>query len=132
MSSAPKPRTVPARPKYYDLNLAHLPPPGIVSILHRISGALLFLSIPVLLYILQGSLTSEMEFGRWKAVLAHPLCKLVGIGIFYLYAHHFFAGIRYLLLDLHIGIEKAPSRTSANIVLVLGLVSALAFGWCVW
>jgi succinate dehydrogenase / fumarate reductase, cytochrome b subunit len=132
MSSAPKPRTAPARPKYYDLNLAHLPPPGIVSILHRISGALLFLFIPVLLYLLQGSLTSEQEYLRWKDFFRHPLVKLASIGLAYLYAHHFFAGIRYLLLDLHIGIEKAPSRTSANIVLVLGLLSALAFGWCVW
>ena len=132
MSSAPKPRTAYARPKYYDLNLANLPPPGIVSILHRISGALLFLCIPVLLYVLQGSLTSEAEFARWKSMLSHPVCKLAGIGLFYLYAHHFFAGIRYLFLDLHIGIDKEPSRMSAYIVLVLGLVSALVFGACIW
>lgn len=132
MSSAPKPRTASARPKYYDLNLAHLPPPGIVSILHRISGALLFLFIPILLYVLQGSLTSEADYLRWKDFFSRPLAKLVAIGLAYLYAHHFFAGIRYLLLDLHIGIDKAPSRTSANIVLVLGLLSALAFGWCIW
>ena len=127
MSAAPK-----TRPKYYDLNLAHLPPPGIVSILHRISGALLFLFIPVFLYLLQGSLASEQEFARWKSFFSAPFCKLVAIGLFYLYAHHFFAGIRYLLLDLHIGIEKAPSRTSANIVLILGLLAALVFGWCIW
>lgn len=132
MSSAPKPRTAPARPKYYDLNLAHLPPPGIVSILHRISGALLFLFIPVFLYILQGSLASEQEYLRWKAVAAHPLVKLVAIGLVYLYAHHFFAGIRYLLLDLHIGIDKAPANLSAKVVLALGIASALAFAWCVW
>jgi succinate dehydrogenase / fumarate reductase, cytochrome b subunit len=131
MSSAPKPRTMP-RPKYYDLNLAHLPPPGIVSIIHRISGALLFLSIPVFLYLLQGTLTSEQEFLRWKAVLAHPLCKLVAIGMGWMYFHHFFAGIRYLLLDLHVGIDKEPARMSANIVIALGLIAAAAFGVSIW
>lgn len=132
MSSAPKPRTALARPKYYDLNLAHLPPPGIVSIVHRISGALLFLFIPVFLYLLQGTLTSEAEFARAKAFVTQPLVKLAAIGLFYLYAHHFFAGIRYLLLDLHIGIDKEPARTSANIVLALGVIAAAIFGWCVW
>ena len=58
--------------------------------------------------------------------------KLAAIGLAYLYAHHFFAGIRYLLLDLHVGIDKAPARASANVVLALGVVTALAFGWCVW
>ena len=132
MSSAPKPRTAHARPKYYDLNLAHLPAPGIVSILHRVSGALLFLAIPVLLCLLQGSLASEEEFGRCKAFLGQPLVKLAAIGLFWLYAHHFFAGIRYLLLDLHVGIEKQPANSSARVVLALGVASALAFGWCVW
>ena len=127
MRKSPRPR-----PKYYDLNLAHLPPPGIVSILHRISGAVLFLAIPILLYIFQGSLTSESDFARLKAFFAMPLVKLAAIGLAYLYAHHFFAGIRYLLLDLHIGIAKEPSRMSANIVLALGVVSALAFGAWLW
>jgi succinate dehydrogenase / fumarate reductase cytochrome b subunit len=132
MSSAPKPRTAPARPKYYDLNLAHLPPPGIVSIIHRASGAVLFLFIPVFLYLLQGTLASEQEFARMRDFFAGPLCRLVAIGLFWLYAHHFFAGIRYLLLDLHIGIDKEPARTSANLVLAAGAVSAILFGWCIW
>jgi succinate dehydrogenase / fumarate reductase cytochrome b subunit len=54
------------------------------------------------------------------------------LGVTWLYAHHFFAGIRYLLLDLHIGIEKAPSRTSAIVVLVLGVVATILIGWCIW
>ena len=133
LRSAPTPRTTPSpRPKYYDLNLLNLPPPGIVSILHRISGAVLFLAIPVLLCIFQGSLSSEADFKQVKDFFAAPLTKLAAIGLAYLYAHHFFAGIRYLLLDLHIGIAKEPSRMSAYIVLVLGLVSALAFGASIW
>jgi succinate dehydrogenase / fumarate reductase cytochrome b subunit len=128
MSATPKPR-----PKYYDINLAHLPPPGLVSIFHRVSGALLFFPIlPLLLYMLHVTLGSEEGFARWHDFLARPVVKLILIGAAWLYAHHFFAGIRFLLLDLHIGIEKAPSRTSAMAVLVLGVVTALVVGWRLW
>ena len=128
MSSAPK-----SRPKYYDLNLAHLPPPGLVSILHRISGALLFFPIlPALLYLLQASLSSEDSYRHWLGYFSSPLAKLVLLGVIWLYAHHFFAGIRYLLLDLHIGIGKEPSRSSAVTVLVLGLLATLLIGWRLW
>ena len=128
MSTAPKPR-----PKYYDLNLAHLPPPGLVSIFHRVSGALLFFPIlPGLLYLLQQSLSSEEAYRHWIDFFSRPVVKLALLAMVWLYAHHFFAGIRYLLLDLHVGIDKIPANTSAKIVLALGIVAALAFGWCVW
>src|SRR6267143_472300 len=128
MSAAPKPR-----PKYYDLNLAHLPPPGLVSILHRISGALLFFPIlPALLYVLHVALGSEEGFARWQEFFARPVVKLLLLGAIWSYAHHFFAGVRYLLLDLHIGIDKAPARTSAIAVFVLGLVATLLIGWRLW
>jgi succinate dehydrogenase / fumarate reductase cytochrome b subunit len=128
MSTAPK-----SRPKYYDLNLAHLPPPGLVSILHRVSGALLFFPIlPALLYLLQASLSSEESYRQWLGYFSSPLAKIVLLGVIWLYAHHFFAGIRYLLLDLHIGIGKEPSRSSAVTVLVLGLAATLLIGWRLW
>ena len=128
MSSAPKPR-----PKYYDLSLAHLPPPGLVSIFHRISGlALFFPVLPILLYVLHQSLGSEQGYGYWRDFFSRPLVKVVMIGALWLYAHHFWAGIRYLLLDVHIGIQKAPARTSANVVLVLGVLTAALVGWRLW
>jgi succinate dehydrogenase / fumarate reductase cytochrome b subunit len=128
MSAAPKPR-----PKYYDLNLAHLPPPGLVSILHRVSGGLLFFPIlPLLICALQMVLGSEEEFTRLHDFLAQPLVKIVMLGVIWIYAHHFFAGIRYLLLDLHIGVAKEPARTSAVTVLVLGLVATVIIGWRLW
>lgn len=121
------------RPKYYDLNLAHLPPPGLVSILHRVSGALLFFPIlPVILYLLHATLGSEAGFERWHEFFTRPMVKVVVIGVAWLYAHHFFAGIRYLLLDLHIGIDKAPARTSALAVMALGVLAAIAIGVCLW
>ncbi len=128
MSAAQK-----TRPKYYDLNLAHLPPPGLVSIFHRISGALLFFpALPIALYILHVTLGSQEGYDRWAAFFARPAVKLLVIAAAWGYAHHFFAGIRYLLLDLHIGIDKQPARASAVMVLVLGVLAAAAFAWCVW
>ena len=121
------------RPKYYDLNLAHLPVPGLVSIFHRISGALLFLPvIPALLYLMQATLGSEAGWLRWKGVLAEPAVKLVVLGFVWLYAHHFFAGIRYLLLDVHLGVAKEPARASAKLVFALGAVATLLVGWRLW
>lgn len=125
MSSAPK-----TRPKYYDLNLAHLPPPGLVSIFHRISGLLLFFPIlPALLFLMHGALGSEEGFDDWREFFSRPLVKLVVVGVIWAYAHHFWAGIRYLLLDVHVGIQKQPARTSAVAVLVLGVVTTALVAW---
>jgi succinate dehydrogenase / fumarate reductase, cytochrome b subunit len=128
MSSAPKPR-----PKYYDLSLAHLPPPGLVSILHRVSGLALFFPIlPVLLYLLQQTLGSEQGYQHWRDYFSRPLVKLLVLGALWLYAHHFWAGIRFLLLDLHLGIEKAPARATAWMVLALGALTTLLLAWRLW
>ena len=121
------------RPKYYDLNLAHLPVPGLVSIFHRISGALLFFPVlPVLLYLLQSSLGSEAGWLRWRGVLADPAVKAVVLAFAWLYLHHFFAGIRYLLLDLHLGVAKQPARSSAKLVFAAGALSTLLLAWRIW
>jgi succinate dehydrogenase / fumarate reductase cytochrome b subunit len=128
MSAAPRPR-----PKYYDLNLAHLPPPGLLSIFHRISGALLFFPIlPLLLYALQSALGSEAGFARARDFLSQPLVKVVLLGGIWFYAHHFFAGIRYLLLDVHVGIDKVSARASALAVFAAGLLATLLIGWRLW
>lgn len=121
------------RPKYYDLNLAHLPAPGLASIFHRISGALLFLPvIPALLYLMQATLGSEAGYLHWKGVIAMPAVKVILLGFVWLYAHHFFAGIRYLLLDLHWGIAKDRARASARLVFVLGALATVLVAWRVW
>jgi succinate dehydrogenase / fumarate reductase cytochrome b subunit len=128
MSAAPK-----TRPKYYDLSLAHLPPPGLVSIFHRISGVLLFFPLlPIAIYILHVTLASEEGYARWAAMLGRPAVKLILIGAGWAYMHHFFAGLRYLLLDLHIGIDKPAAGSSAVAVLVLGFLAAVGIAWCIW
>ena len=116
------------RPKNMDLKSIRLPLPGIVSIVHRISGAGLFLLLPVLLWLLQSSLTSVETFAIVKGVVGHPLVKMVLFGLLYLYMHHFCAGIRYLLLDLHKGIDLEAARLSSKIVFAVSIVLALIIG----
>jgi len=121
------------RPKYYDLNLAHLPPPGLVSIFHRVSGALLFFpAIPALLYLMQSTLGTEAGWLHWKEFLSQPAVKVVLLAFVWLYAHHFFAGIRFLLLDMHLGVAKEPSRASAKLVFALGAVATVLIAWRLW
>jgi succinate dehydrogenase / fumarate reductase cytochrome b subunit len=127
MSSAPR-----QRPKYYELNLAHHWAPAVLSIFHRVSGLALFVALPALLWILDSMLASQQGFDHWRGVFSHPLVKLVALGVVWLYAHHFWAGLRYLALDMHWGVAKAPARATANAVFVLGLVTTLLAGWRLW
>lgn len=121
------------RPKHYDLNLLNLPVPGLVSILHRISGALLFFPVvPALLYVMQSSLGSQAGWQQWREVFAMPAVKVAALGLLWLYVHHFLAGIRYLLLDLHVGVEKEPARASAKLVFALGAAVTLVLAWRLW
>ena len=121
------------RPVYLDLPRIRLPLPGIVSILHRVSGAwLLVAGIPVLLYAVSRSLASPETYAAMKATVSHPLWKLVLLTLLWSYLHHFCAGIRYLLLDIHRGIELAPARRSSAIVLIVSLALTLAVGARLW
>jgi succinate dehydrogenase / fumarate reductase, cytochrome b subunit len=122
------------RPKYYDLNLFNLPLPALVSIFHRITGVVMFLfMIPVALYLLQGTLKSESGFNFWKNVLTtFPIVKLIMLGFIWAFVHHFYAGIRYLILDLHIGIDKESARKTSVAVLVLGIITTLVIGARLW
>jgi succinate dehydrogenase / fumarate reductase, cytochrome b subunit len=127
------PTSVKNRPKYYDLNLLNLPIAGRVSIFHRVTGVVMFLfMIPLMLFLLQATLKSESGFNFWRNVINFPLVKLVLVGLIWSFMHHFFAGIRYLLLDLHIGVEKAPARTSAIWVFVLGAISTILIAVRIW
>jgi succinate dehydrogenase / fumarate reductase cytochrome b subunit len=109
------------RPKNLDLTTIKLPLPGKVSILHRVSGAGLFLFLPVLLWLFGASLNSAESFAMFKAVFASLPAKVVLAGLIWAFVHHFCAGIRFLLLDLHIGIEKEAARKSAGMVLAVSI-----------
>lgn len=116
------------RPKNLDLTTIRLPLPGIVSILHRISGAGLFLMLPFLLWLLQSSLTSPESFETFRSVLGNPLAKILLLGLLWAYMHHVCAGIRFLLLDFHIGIDLEPARFSSKIVLAVSLLLTAILG----
>ena len=128
MSSAPRPR-----PKYYDLSLAHLPPPGLVSIFHRISGILLFFPIlPLLLYLLHCALADEQGYRSTADFFSRTPVKLAMLAVLWLYAHHFWAGLRYLIMDVHWQVTKNPARKTAIVVFVLGFVTTVLVGWRLW
>ncbi len=113
--------TIKKRPKHLDLTKIDLPLPGKVSILHRISGVGLFLCLPVILWLFSASLTSPDTFASFKSVFSNWLVKFILAGLIWAYIHHFCAGIRFLLLDMHIGIEKAAARKSAGVVLAVSI-----------
>ena len=125
------------RPKYLSLSALlfeiRLPLPGWVSILHRVSGALLFFPFTAwALYLLDSSLSSAQDFERIKAYLELPLAKLGLLAFVWAYCHHFCAGVRFLLLDLNRGIELRPARASSVLVLVVSLAATVFFGFLLW
>lgn len=98
-----------------------LPLAGIVSILHRASGLLMFILLPFVLYLLDKSLTSEISFEHFKGFTSHWFAKLVILALVWAYLHHVGAGIRHLLMDLHIGLDKDSGRKSAVAVFAISL-----------
>jgi succinate dehydrogenase / fumarate reductase cytochrome b subunit len=121
------------RPLWYNLNLLNLPLPGVVSILHRISGALLFLFVAWLLYLLDSSLASPEGFDDVKRALSGPLTKLVLLGLLWAFMHHLCAGIRYLFLDVHKGVDLPTARMTSGIVLAASVaLTAILGGLLLW
>ncbi len=112
-------------PVFLNLLKIKLPLQGILSIFHRISGVLLFLFIPVLIYFFERSLQGDAGFNEVAFMLNSVIAKFFIAFFCWGLAHHLFAGIRYLLLDFDIAIDKKASRTSAQIVFVLGFVTFL-------
>jgi len=120
------------RPKHLNLMQIRLPLPGVVSIMHRVSGAVLFLVIPLILYVLQASLESPNGFAAVRGALATPLAKLIVLGLLWGFLHHFFAGIRYLALDLDVGGELAQARATSWAVLGASIALTLVCGALLW
>ena len=116
-----------SRPVYLDLFRIHLPLAGWVSILHRVSGALLFLVFPLGVWALSVSLSGEAGFQRVLDWMAHPLCKLGVLLLVWAFVHHLLAGLRHLALDVHWGVERRQARqTSVAVVLLTTMLSLLA------
>jgi len=126
--TAPKPRPQFRNISPVDLMNYRLPMAGKVSILHRVSGALLFLCLPLLIALFAMSFVSEAGFNAMSTVVGNPIVKLILLVLIWGYLHHFCAGIRYLVLDLHIGMDKESAAKSASMVLGVSLALTLVFG----
>jgi succinate dehydrogenase / fumarate reductase cytochrome b subunit len=117
------------RPVYLNLLKIRQPLPAVVSIFHRISGALLFLFLPLALYWFEQSLRSEEAF---LALDGNGLVRLCLFAVLGLYAYHFFAGLRFLLFDLHRPGMYRHIQSSARAVLMAALLAVLSLGAWLW
>lgn len=111
----------PARPFYLDLMRIKLPIGGFVSILHRVTGAVLCLAVPGVVYAWMRSLRSPEDFDAVTRLLGSGLGWLLGLGLLWALLHHFFAGLRHLGFDLGWGEDKATARATAWAVLAAGV-----------
>jgi succinate dehydrogenase / fumarate reductase cytochrome b subunit len=114
------------RPEFRNIHVTQivryrLPAGGFASFLHRASGALMFLALPFVLWLFDLSLTSEISYGKLAAVGSNGFVRLVLVGLIWALLHHLITGIRHVLLDLHIGIEKEAAARSALVVHVISL-----------
>lgn len=131
MSEVVQPK--PKRPVHRNIHIFQimqyrLPAAGLISILHRVSGLLLFLALPFLLYLFEKSLVSEISFETFRETVAGPVVKLALLALVWAYLHHFCAGIRHLFMDLHMGLEKTQGRNTALAVFVVSIPLALLVG----
>jgi succinate dehydrogenase / fumarate reductase cytochrome b subunit len=122
------------RPVYLNLMQVRLPLPGWVSILHRVSGTLLFLLVLIFgVMWFAESLDSADGFASVKQTLSMPFFKLVLLAALWAYLHHFCAGIRYLFLDIHVGVDLPQARATSYVVLVVSIgLTLLIAGNLLW
>lgn len=117
------------RPVYLNLFRIHLPVSGVVSIAHRVTGVLLVVSLPLALLLLQQSLTSAEDYKRVTVLLQTLPARALLFFLAVTLAHHFFSGVRHLLLDLHIGISRGGGRRGAWLVLGAVVATGTITAW---
>jgi succinate dehydrogenase / fumarate reductase cytochrome b subunit len=112
-----------------------LPPAGWVSILHRVSGLVMFVLLPFIIWMFDASVTSEISYGQFTSVFAHGtglipgwFYKLVALALIWSYLHHIIAGLRHLWMDATHSVSKEFGRSSAIVTLVLSILLTLALG----
>jgi succinate dehydrogenase / fumarate reductase cytochrome b subunit len=134
--------TVRKRPEFRNINALsdlpsyRLPAAGWVSILHRVSGVLMFILMPFIIWMFDTSISSEISYARFTGAFSAGMLglpgfvwKLVALALIWAYLHHFCAGIRHLRMDIHHGsVDKRTSAASARVVLVLSLLLTAALG----
>lgn len=120
---------------FKDLTTYRMAPAAWVSILHRASGGLMFLLLPLIVWLFDNSVTSEISFDRFKAVFAGGvgfvpgwLFKLVVLAIIWAYLHHLIAGLRHLYMDARHAVSKEFGKSSAVFTLALSIGLTLILG----
>ncbi|MCU0930379.1 MAG: succinate dehydrogenase, cytochrome b556 subunit [Serpentinimonas sp.] len=120
---------------FKDLTTYRLPPAGWVSILHRVSGAMMFLLLPFIVWLFDKSLSSELSYDTFTAAFTTGIgfvpgwfVKLVCLALIWAYLHHFISGVRHLYMDATHSVTKEFGRSSAKVTLVLGTLLTLALG----
>ncbi len=118
-----------------DLPSYRLPAAGIVSILHRISGLIMFLLLPLLVWMFDTSVSSEISFAKFSAAfnvglgfVPAVLVKVVVLGLIWAYLHHLIAGVRHVYMDVCHAVSKEFGKSSAVVTLVLSLGLTAALG----
>ncbi|AAO55711.1 succinate dehydrogenase, cytochrome b556 subunit [Pseudomonas syringae pv. actinidiae] len=120
------------RPVNLDLRTIKLPVTAYTSILHRISGVILFVGIAIMLYAMDKSLASEEGFGEVKACLTSPLAKLIIWGLLSALLYHMVAGIRHLIMDTGVGETLEGGKLGSKIVIAVSVVLILLAGVWIW
>ncbi|MFA7351513.1 MAG: succinate dehydrogenase, cytochrome b556 subunit [Methylotenera sp.] len=120
------------RPKNLNLFTIRLPVNAIISIMHRMSGMLLFLTLPAVVWALSQSVQSEASYIALVGMLQHWLVKLFLIAFSCAFFHHFYAGIRHLGMDVHWMTSLQKARFSSRLVLYLDVLSVMAFAFVIW
>ena len=121
---------------FTDLTTYRLPPAGIVSILHRVSGVIMFLLLPFIIWMFDTSISSDISYARFKAAfnsglgfVPGVLVKLVALALIWAYLHHFIAGLRHLWMDVsHAAVTKEFGQTSALVTLALSIGLTVVLG----
>lgn len=124
------------RPVYRNIHVTdivsyRLPPAGIVSILHRISGAVMFLLMPFIIWMFDTSVSSEVSFGEFTSVFtgsAGWFFKLIALGLIWAYLHHFIAGVRHLIMDATHSVTKEQGHSTAIVTLALSTGLTVVLG----
>lgn len=112
-----------SRPFYLNLLKIKLPVPGMVSIFHRITGVLMFLALPFAVYLFDLSLQGESGFEQVVELLRLPYIQFLSLVLTWSLLHHLFAGIRFLLIDFDVAVDKRPSQITAWLVFVAEIVA---------
>jgi succinate dehydrogenase / fumarate reductase, cytochrome b subunit len=132
--------TLKSRPVYRNIHITdlrhyRLPPAGIVSILHRVSGAMMFLLMPFIIWMFDTSLTSEISYSQFTAVFVGGagfvpgwFFKLVALALIWAYLHHFIAGVRHLWMDATHAVTKEFGHSSALFTLIASVLLTLVLG----